>query len=122
MTDFQQVRRPRARKMHRCVECAGLIQVGEMYVRVHGKWEGEMYTQRYCVSCDALWALARRDGLIRVDHDEVAAGDLFEYVRDDVCEFGEDGAPSGVRPRYAALFTLDAARPHCQPLRLTKSL
>lgn len=122
MTDFQQVRRPRARKMHRCVECTTLIQVGEVYVRVHGKSDGELYTQRYCTSCDALWALARRDGLIRVDDDEVAAGDLFEFVRDDLCEFSEDGTVNGVKARYATLFTLDDTRPSCQPLRVTKVL
>lgn len=41
----------RARKSHRCDECAHDIQPGERYEHVRGKWEGDPGTYRTCELC-----------------------------------------------------------------------
>ena len=44
----------RARKVHRCCECDGRIEVGETYHLVKGLWDGMWSTYKVCVDCDAL--------------------------------------------------------------------
>jgi hypothetical protein len=50
--------RPKAKKRHRCSECRGWIEPGEVYWRVRGVWDGEPSTFAMCSDCDALlsWA------------------------------------------------------------------
>jgi len=44
---------PKARKEHRCCECRGVIQVGEIYERYTGIWD-EPDTFKTCPDCVAL--------------------------------------------------------------------
>lgn len=45
--------RPRARKRHRCCECRGWIEVGEVYDKVTGIWDCPE-TYRTCPDCEQL--------------------------------------------------------------------
>lgn len=49
--EFIAVETRRARKMHRCSECAHAISPGETYRHIRGKWDGMMYTFRQCPRC-----------------------------------------------------------------------
>jgi hypothetical protein len=50
---FKEVSR-RARKRHRCVECAGLIEPGDHYWNISGLWGDEWSTYATCEPCHAL--------------------------------------------------------------------
>ncbi|WP_155300914.1 hypothetical protein [Deinococcus kurensis] len=114
MSDFQHVTRPKARKMHRCVECGERVQLGDTYVRVAGSYDGHMYTDRYCVTCDAVWRVAHAQGLIFSD--EIGPGELLSHIEDDVLAMN-GSCEWEVVPRYAHVFVHDANRPARQPLR-----
>ncbi len=45
----------KARKPHKCCECAGPIRVGELYEHVRGKWEGSIGTYDTCERCVDIW-------------------------------------------------------------------
>lgn len=51
------VRQPRARRTHRCCECAQPIAPGERYVRISGIWDGSPASHAFCLRCDRLRAL-----------------------------------------------------------------
>lgn len=42
---------PKARKQHRCCECRGWIERGEIYERFEGIWDGEGLTFKTCPDC-----------------------------------------------------------------------
>lgn len=48
---FVSVRTPRARKLHKCHECARTIRVGETYEYVSGMWDGYLDTFKTCSHC-----------------------------------------------------------------------
>lgn len=52
---------PIARKVHKCCECHGVIQPGEVYERVAGKWEHAFDSFCTCEKCADL-----RDSLMEV--------------------------------------------------------
>ena len=43
-----------ARKPHKCFECGYVIQPGDRYERVSGKWEREWSTYRFCLPCSEI--------------------------------------------------------------------
>lgn len=50
--------RPKAKKRHKCCECRGWIEPGEVYWRVRGVWDGAPQTFAMCADCEGLtvWA------------------------------------------------------------------
>ena len=50
--------KPKAKKRHKCSECRGWIEPGEVYWRVRGVWDGEPRTFFMCVDCNEMlsWA------------------------------------------------------------------
>ena len=46
--------RPKAKKRHKCSECRGWIEPGEVYWNVRGIWDGGPSTYKVCADCDAL--------------------------------------------------------------------
>lgn len=50
--------RPKAKKQHRCCECRGWIEPGEVYWRVRGVWDGEAQTFSMCTDCEDIKAWA----------------------------------------------------------------
>lgn len=45
---------PKARKIHNCDECGGVIQKGETYTKRHGVFDGQGFTHKVCCDCAAL--------------------------------------------------------------------
>ena len=68
---------PRARKEHRCEECGRKIEIGEIYVRYAGTWEGDFFTNVACQQCAALRKIA---GDLDSYYWEVYYGGLAEWV------------------------------------------
>lgn len=46
--------RPKARKQHKCCECAGIIQPGETYELYKGIWDGKADQYKTCADCVEL--------------------------------------------------------------------
>lgn len=44
----------KARKQHKCCECGGIIQIGEIYHLHSGLWDGEWGHFKVCLDCDAI--------------------------------------------------------------------
>lgn len=52
--EFFSKKTPRARKEHKCYECGELIEKGETYHRITGKWEGDLSSFTICLECEVL--------------------------------------------------------------------
>lgn len=50
-SEFVVSERRKARKEHRCSECAGKIDPGTVYEHNRGKCEGEMWSSNTCAGC-----------------------------------------------------------------------
>jgi hypothetical protein len=68
----------RARKAHKCDECAGVILVGRRYVECSGIQDREPFRLRVHAECMALWRFVERE----VCHDKgsILIGGLWEEV------------------------------------------
>jgi hypothetical protein len=52
--DFVREAHHAARKQHGCSECGRTIQPGERYLKVTGKWDGQISVCKRCPHCDAV--------------------------------------------------------------------
>lgn len=52
--EFYHQENRKAKKEHRCSECARAIEPGETYEHVRGKWNGDVDTFKTCPRCLAL--------------------------------------------------------------------
>jgi hypothetical protein len=52
--EFINVYERKARKSHRCSECGGIINKGERYKYISGKWDGDVASYKRCSDCLAL--------------------------------------------------------------------
>jgi len=77
----------RAAKQHRCCECRGMIQTGELYLYASGVWDGTPASFRTCGDCAKL----RDDVCVGLAYDELPAiGELGrELEGDDRTRFQE---------------------------------
>lgn len=80
MPSVYQCDRPKARKEHRCCECRGVIQVGEIYNKHHGIWGGEAADYKVCNECEELRALV--DAGVAHSEDKTPFQQLYETVFD----------------------------------------
>lgn len=85
--DFHNKREVTARKEHRCSEagngCNRKILPGTRYVRISGKFDGEMYDEAQCLRCDRLFGKARKRYGQDFDWDEgIEFGGLREFIRE----------------------------------------
>lgn len=71
----------RARKTHRCAECARQISAGERYEVAGGVWDGAFNTFKTCGQCVAV-----REWL-----NQVCSGWIYGYVREDIHEHFHEG-------------------------------
>lgn len=78
--------RSRARKEYWCKECYWKIAPGERYVRIDGKWDGQVSTLKLHLACHNLYELT--DSL---SDDCVAFGEVFENVREIPIHFSGFG-------------------------------
>ena len=74
---------PKARKIHRCGECGGMIQVGEVYNKYHGVEGGEGFTHKVCVDCNTL---VDRINAGRPPEEWVYFGGLSEFAGEEGIE------------------------------------
>jgi hypothetical protein len=91
----------KARKQHKCNECRGMINKGEKYERVTGKWDGNVSTYKTCLDClsirkqffsngwsfsDMLWDL--KDHIVETDAglSQECIAKLTSSARERVCD------------------------------------
>lgn len=75
-----------ARKPHRCSGCNRVIRIGERYIRVFGKFEGDVFNEHGCLECKA-------DGeLFAVAHENMNPGfsNLAEVLTECISDGDED--------------------------------
>lgn len=72
----------RARKPHRCSECARPIEKGEQYVCTRGMWDGNISVYKRCAHCEVLreWLAAECGGWMY--------GDVVSDVREHIQDYG----------------------------------
>lgn len=58
MSEFNEVRKPIARKRHVCDVCFRSIPAGQRYVRNAGKWDGEFYSVAMHDACAEIFDVA----------------------------------------------------------------
>ncbi len=49
--EFYSSKEVKARKPHKCLECKQIIQVGELYQRASGKFDGRVFADKTCLPC-----------------------------------------------------------------------
>jgi hypothetical protein len=89
---FKKVSR-RARKRHRCVECAGLIEPGDRYWNISGLWGDKWSTFVTCEPCHAL-----ADDLL----DCYIFGELAEWI-EETYDLRDRREPHGARVAVAGM-------------------
>lgn len=67
-----------ARKEHKCCECGGPIQKGQLYRRVSGAWDRQAQTFKQCERCADLWDSLDDAGWCPY------YGDMFETYRESL--------------------------------------
>jgi hypothetical protein len=72
--------KPKARREHKCCECAGTIFKGEIYHRHHGIFDGDAFTYKVCVDCENLRAEVDKDCTY------VEERTAFDYLYESVFE------------------------------------
>jgi hypothetical protein len=70
---------PKAKKPHRCCECAAPIEVGEKHLYYRGKWDGEFDTGRQHMLCREVCMELNRPGREKYGECEIPFGGLWEY-------------------------------------------
>lgn len=80
--DFYDERMVTARKPHKCCETGRMIQPGERYWRICGKWEGDFMT---FIQSEAAFHFAR---FVNGVGDRENAGDMRNYDGDACIPFG----------------------------------
>lgn len=102
----------KARKQHRCDECAGTVMPGEKYEHATGKWDSGVYTFKTCERCVDLrtwvqnnvpclcWSHGSGDEALRDAVDEARHRAPLETV----------GIKFGLLRRLAARDKLNASR------------
>jgi hypothetical protein len=79
---------PKARKTHKCLECGGIIAIGERYFKHHGIWAGSAETFKVCAECEAL--RKEIDASVTEAEERTPFGGLFEIVfQSEVLSFME---------------------------------
>lgn len=90
---------PKAKKRHKCSECRGWIEPGEVYWRVRGVWDGEARTFAMCADCNELKSWAGKDS----DCFCWTFGNVHTDVLDYVCESGDDALIAEAESRIKAI-------------------
>jgi hypothetical protein len=80
-----------ARKHHKCCECNRTIQPGELYHKVFGKQDGDIFHDKWCAHCDVaktwLWNNCGGSMLTMVEediHEHVSEYRRIDLARLDV--------------------------------------
>lgn len=65
---------PKARKLHKCIECGENILPGQNYNNYKGKWDGEFRIYHTCIPCNSIRKHYCKHGFI--------FGNLMEQIWD----------------------------------------
>jgi hypothetical protein len=85
--EFWNVTTPIARRAYYCEECAQPIERGTKYVRMSGKWDGQVGTIKSCESCYAFMHLCYKEGAYENECGGITYGGDF---REFSSEYAED--------------------------------
>lgn len=87
MSNFYNNTYPKARKEHICNICGEKIKVGEKYARQTGKFDGEFYSDSYCLDCEAVRNAYFRYLMLEKNTDEYCNDwQINDWVYDTWCE------------------------------------
>lgn len=78
-----------ARKRHRCSECHGFIEPGDVYERVAGSWDGRFDTFKTCIHCEEARDFYEHEAESRDWRDPDDGSFAFTCVFEDLHEFAE---------------------------------
>lgn len=94
-------RKPKAKKRHRCDECRGWIEAGEIYTATRGVWDGEAMSFKTCAECDELrgWAMDASEELC------VCYGRMHHDILDDAYESQDAGYLAEAKAKIQAIKT-----------------
>ncbi|KQR22891.1 hypothetical protein [Deinococcus sp. Leaf326] len=114
MSDFNTSKVVKARQPHSCEECGVDIQPGQTYRKDSGRFDGSMWSSKYCLSCGALvdWCWANdvfdhSSGHVPGDMlTELVEAQMVELVEDET----EDHANVHLTPRGAQWLSVDVGR------------
>lgn len=76
----------KARKVHACSECRGIILPGEVYTKTWGVWDGDVLTFRRCEDCTTMkeWAEAHVECLCW------SYGNMLRDILDELSEWDHE--------------------------------
>lgn len=81
MLDFYTSKYPKARKNYKCDLCGGIIQCGEIYHRFSGKYDGQMFDDKYHTDCqDIINAYCQEEG-----ENEYTNDSIYDWLHDKYC-------------------------------------
>lgn len=91
MLDFYNQKYPKARKEHKCELCNNVIRKGEKYSCESGKYDGDMFTRRLCLTCRRiLEAYCLESGC-----DEFDWWEITDWLHDKYCNNSCDNYDDG---------------------------
>lgn len=90
-----------ARKRHRCTECHGFIEPGDVYERVAGAWDGQFSTFKTCIHCEAARDFYEHEAGSGEFRDPEEGVFCFTCVCEDLHEFAQD-CPPGTGMKFRA--------------------
>lgn len=90
--EFFESRTVKARKEQRCCECRRVIQKGEPYEYAAGKYEGDFFTAKTCLFCEAVRGAFACGS--------VAYGELWEEMREYAFPALTTGCLQKLDPQY----------------------
>ena len=81
MSEFYNVKWPKARKEHHCEDCGKVIAVGETYKRESGKFDGELYDIITCAICSEI-----RSAFTCSEYDQTGppTGELWNDIKEQM--------------------------------------
>ena len=81
MLDFFTSTYPKARKEYKCDLCGQKIEKGEKYHRYSGKYDGDLFDDKYHLICQKIinaYCEASTEG-------EYTNDEIYDWLRDDYC-------------------------------------
>ena len=88
--EFHTVSTPKARCTHTCSECGRVVEIGETYERVFGKWDGYTGTYKTCFECLSIRAIFFEG--------DFEYGGILEYLHEHINEMSGDISEDCIAP------------------------
>lgn len=87
MSDFYSATKQKARKPNRCDWCRKIIDIGESYIKVFGKWQGEIGNRKECIQCNNLISVMSQDKDYKdyIYNDGFDEDTLEEFHKEKIC-------------------------------------